>query len=420
MTTTSICFYNNGTLDKRAFTMLGLSAKSSDEAIGFFGTGFKYAIATILRHGCDVTITANGKEYNFYTKSDRFRDTEYNAIYCSYALSSYDNPDGVVKIELPFTTHLGASWKLWQAYRELFTNAKDEGGGVQPIDIDDPACTFKPGDVCVYVTGPDFVAVYDNHDMYFLNAETVVQGYKIRAVAQQQRSNNVVYYKTMYTGTQLDRLTYFTYDYTHTMPLTEDRTLNDTWLIGSHICELWLEKMSYDLLIEHLPKIAKDVYYEYHLNTGYHTGSEDFMRACEYLNKHNRPMPMWARDAYIRQLPFSQQIEPYTPTRFERRKLKRAIAILAHHKRIIDTDKLVLCASLPEDVLGYYNKGFIYISREAFNRGFEKLLGTLYEEHIHMIEGLDDMSRAIQNLLVDKCAALMEQVYMMEHEYEDK
>ena len=62
----------------------------------------------------------------------------------------------------------------------------------------------------------------------------------LRCVAKKEDSDNVVYYKTMYTGTKLDRPTFFTYDYVSTDELTEDRTLADTWYIRTHIGELWV------------------------------------------------------------------------------------------------------------------------------------------------------------------------------------
>jgi hypothetical protein len=94
--TKAICFFNNGQLDRRSFTMLGLSAKSDDRAIGFFGTGFKYAIATLLRHGAKIHIVA-GKddEYVFYTSPDTFRGKEIQVIYVHHMSTHRET-------ELPF------------------------------------------------------------------------------------------------------------------------------------------------------------------------------------------------------------------------------------------------------------------------------------------------------------------------------
>ena len=47
----SIIFTNQGEIDIRAVTTFGVSVKNDNSAIGMFGTGLKYAIAIILRHG---------------------------------------------------------------------------------------------------------------------------------------------------------------------------------------------------------------------------------------------------------------------------------------------------------------------------------------------------------------------------------
>lgn len=426
---TTICFYNNGTLDKRAFTMLGLSAKSSDEAIGFFGTGFKYAIATLLRNDCRVQISIRDENdnsvytlYEFFTRRDKFRDKEFDFIYYSYPLSSYDDPHGVVERELPFTTHLGANWKLWQAYRELYTNALDEGGGVKLCDL-----SYEPDDepagVYVYVIDnahDEFVNVHEKRHIYFLDRPTLAESRRMRCVERVVEADSAIYYKTMYTGTKVDKMTYFTYDYKSTQTLTEDRTIADTWYIKHHITEVWLQGMSYELLIESLPRVSRDDYFEYQLSTDYCSPSEQFIKACAYLIEHHRPMPMWARDIYTKTRPFIEQVEGYKPNRFQQKMLEKALLILKHHACIIDTNKLVTCASLPDNFLGMYRDNNIYICKAAFEKGFTTLLGTLYEEHLHCAHDLEDYSHKMQNFLVDKCAMLMEQIYAMEEDYRDK
>ena len=77
MTTSAICFSNPGTIDHRAFTMLGLSAKEGDKSkkIGFFGTGFKYALAVLLRENHYVQIVSGEDTYTFSIADEDFRGT---------------------------------------------------------------------------------------------------------------------------------------------------------------------------------------------------------------------------------------------------------------------------------------------------------------------------------------------------------
>jgi hypothetical protein len=405
--TTRVIFYNNGTLDRRAFTMLGLSAKSSDNAIGFFGTGFKYALSVLLRHGADISVITPETKYVFYTDKGSFRDKEFDFIYAHDMTTDRE-------FELPFTTHLGANWKLWQAYRELYTNALDEGGGVMTTDA--PVQEFENmGSVMVIVELNELVAIAAEHDKYFIKADAVASDKIIRCVEKRHNDDNVIYYRSMYTGTKTEKPTYFTYDYVHKVQLTEDRTLADPWYISSHIYDLWIRGMTYDALVEHLPKIAHSSYYESQLQPSYREPSADFIKACAFLVEHHLTMPLWARDTYIKTRPLDEQYDRYKPTKFERLQLDHAIKVLNHHNIMVTHNVLHLCVSLPDDVLGLTRDGKIYIAKLAFERGPVAILGTIYEEWLHYSEELEDHTRKMQNVLVDKCASLMEQVYQIEH-----
>jgi hypothetical protein len=78
---------------------------------------------------------------------------------------------------------------------------------------------------------------------------------------------------------------------------------------------------------------------------------------------------------------------------------------------MVDIDTIVTCASLPNDILGLAkDQTTIYLAKEAFERGHICLLGTLYEEWLHLTKRYDDNTREMQNHLVDKVANLMLQV----------
>lgn len=116
MNNTVACFKTKGIIEDYAFSVFGVSAKESDNPIGRFGTGLKYAIAVTLRLGGEFTIYRGLDPIKFTAKDETFRGQEgYLRIYAG------DTP-------LPFTTHLGGGWEGWQAYRELYSNTFDEGG----------------------------------------------------------------------------------------------------------------------------------------------------------------------------------------------------------------------------------------------------------------------------------------------------
>ena len=114
-----VIFSNPGLIDLRAITTFGVSSKENDSAIGFFGTGFKYALAILLRERQDITILrGKTKKYKFSHKTQTVRVDKFDFIYMN-------------EQALNFTTDLGKTWKLWQAYRELYCNCVDEYGKVE-------------------------------------------------------------------------------------------------------------------------------------------------------------------------------------------------------------------------------------------------------------------------------------------------
>jgi len=411
----TICFFNNGAFDKRSFTMMGVSAKPIDGAVGFFGTGFKYAIAVLLRHGCSISVSVrddageNGyTQYTFSTIGDTFRDKDIEVIRC-------ESQDGI--LEMPYTTHFGINWKLWQAYRELYTNCVlDERGGVRVVDEDYQDDVGGVADVSIFVSGDEFVKVHEQHNKYFIPADvpTLCASVDMRAVPRVENSDNVIYYKTMYSGTQMEKETYFTYDYISTQRLTEDRTIADTWCIRNEITDLWYNHMSRDMLIDSLPHVAKNHWYESGLSASNWGCGEAFKSACKYLIANHIPIPMWAMETYTHTLPFGQQINKYKLDDYHKTLLDRAIRVMKHLDMIVDRKLVCPCVSLPNEVLGLYRDGKMYIAKGAFDRGFTCLLGTLYEEWLHHTSKCEDLTREMQNKLVDRIATLMERIYTVD------
>src|SRR5690606_20364037 len=120
----------------------------TDNPIGMFGTGLKYAIAVLLRNGNCIEITNKDKTYSFSIHDIDFRGKSFQQILCNGK-------------KLPFTTEYGKNWELWQAYRELHSNTVDEEGISfigEPMD--------EGTSIVVY--GESFVKCVENHNDYFV------------------------------------------------------------------------------------------------------------------------------------------------------------------------------------------------------------------------------------------------------------
>src|SRR4051812_38184717 len=97
-----LVFSNPGVLEMELVKMMGVSVKESSDPIGFFGTGLKYAMATALRLGGEMTIFTDGQRYDVRGRKMTLRDKEFTQVMLN------DEPLG-------FTTELGKQWEAWMA-----------------------------------------------------------------------------------------------------------------------------------------------------------------------------------------------------------------------------------------------------------------------------------------------------------------
>lgn len=213
----SIVHATPGLLDIRAITIHGLSAKpSSDKPIGKFGTGLKYAIATLLRHGCRVQLFIGATEFEFFVKPGDFRGIEYQQIYMKKRngiLSKWQS------VELPFTLQYGKYWEPWQAFRELHSNTLDEGG--QTGVYDNYPCARD--ETVFIITGDAYAQAYYDKDKTFLpNALTRRESSATLEVINQPSEH--LYWRGIRVH-DLPKPSIYTYNILKDMELTEDRTL---------------------------------------------------------------------------------------------------------------------------------------------------------------------------------------------------
>lgn len=135
-------FITPSVLPLDAFTHFGINAKpNSVSPFGFFGTGLKYAVSIILRLGGKFQLFVKGVEYEFYLYDKEFRGKDFKQV--RMRKRKLGKLTWSKSTALPFTTELGKNWELWQAFRELESNTRDENGCTHvvwdsmPIDIDE-------------------------------------------------------------------------------------------------------------------------------------------------------------------------------------------------------------------------------------------------------------------------------------------
>lgn len=226
----SIVHVTPGLLDIRGFTILGLHAKpNTHNPIGKFGSGLKYAVATLVRLGCRVQVFIGETEYEFYTKDADFRGVGYKQLMMKKRkgfLSKWQY------IELPFTTEFGKFWQAWQAFRELESNTRDENGEtyINRMQVDDFSKGIteayiepKANTTMIVVTGMPYEEAYRNRDQVFLpQALTKWEGDDKVQVFNEPSKH--LYWRGIRIY-DLDKPTLYTYNILSDLEITEDRTL---------------------------------------------------------------------------------------------------------------------------------------------------------------------------------------------------
>lgn len=212
-----IIFQNPGAIDIRALTTFGLSSKAGQDKIGRFGTGLKYATAVILRAGGKMNIKTAEGVYDIGTVSDNFRDREVTQI------TMNNNPIG-------FTTELGRDWEIWQAFRELYANALDEGGDVTRAEGEQDLCGDE---TLISVDLAAFEAIFFSMEEHFIGRDETPVSSSDGLDVYHGRSLFI-----FYRGIAIMKLkepAAFRYNLKGLIDLTEDRTAKYGWQVKSRL-----------------------------------------------------------------------------------------------------------------------------------------------------------------------------------------
>jgi len=201
-----IVFKNEGILDINSIITFGVSVKEKESAIGFFGTGLKYAIAVLLRNGCDIFIKSGEDVYGFSTDELIVRGHSFTVVMLNGA-------------PLSFTTEYGKTWELWQAARELYSNCLDECGTV----TDEMDVNFHGTQVVVQ--GYPFDLVWKERHTFLLSAPVLWANDKLEVC---EGPSEYAYYQGIRAYT-LPTKSKFTYNLKTHQKLTEDRALANWW-----------------------------------------------------------------------------------------------------------------------------------------------------------------------------------------------
>lgn len=408
-----LVFRNKGLLDLNCIRLMGVSVKDTKSSIGFFGTGLKFAIATILRLGGDVSIlTQDGgvfKKYRFDTKHLTVRDKDFSQV------TMDDEPLG-------FTTELGRQWEAWMAIREIYSNCLDEGGDViyqEPIlQLVNPA--GREQRTWIIITGDLFVEIWKNKNDYFIDPERL-PAHSTPFVHSYEKENEAcrgIFYKGILVG-EFPYKTLYAHNLQAKIDLTEDRSVKYTWqaaeLLEKTIITSNDEAFVRKCLLTHQSFEGQLPFTDSHhsLDEKFKIEpSEVFRKVCHFIAKQ-RP-----RDVCLNAVTWLEKrtrelhgFEECPISDVQKMQVDRALSCLNKmgFGEEISRYPMRFMNWLGEGVYGRAMNNEILISKECFDLGTKFLTSTILEEYVHNRYGYKDHSRELQTWLFDRLITMAEE-----------
>ena len=391
---TWIVFENHGEIDPRLITTMGVNVKENDSAIGYFGTGLKYAIAVAAREGAEVVIASGETEYVFAAQPETIRGKTFQFI------TMNGQPLG-------FTTELGKNWAPWMAYREFYCNAMDEGGEVR-------VATERPepftGRTVIAIRGGSMLRAHQNRHEWLISGAPF-------AANSWAEAHHGAGLGLFYRGILVSKLNYpsvFKYNLVREQGLTEDRTLASAFYAQQQIAHFWAEG---NAPVESLRQVILPPETSYEAKMDWDWSSiaptEQF---CEEVLSAYRRNSARMNDSLINLIrKHRRDAKEFAPaevelTRVEQTMLDRALAALVRFGQPVEFPIVVVESLGSQALVGLARDGKIYLTKATFGKGTKFVTSTLLEEQLHLSLNLPDCSRAMQDWLMDKVISQFEEI----------
>ena len=151
-----MCIKNNGLIYPEDIKLIGSSTKRGVEGkIGQFGSGWKYALAWLLRNELTIKIFSGIEEIVVDFTVKMHRDTPVKVLTVNGEETSITSGMGEI------------DWKGWMALREIVSNAIDEGGDNVTSNFN-PEFKGEEEKVTIYVEmNGELAEVLANYNDYF-------------------------------------------------------------------------------------------------------------------------------------------------------------------------------------------------------------------------------------------------------------
>lgn len=419
---------NNGVMDITGLYLLGASSKRNQNKIGMFGSGNKYAMAYLLRNNFELKICAGMQEVEVTTRPIVSRDQDFQLIVV-------DGKDTSI------TTEFGKDWELWQAIREVYCNALDEGGAVLEYVSEIKPCE---NETHFYIkTNTELKNLISQFDSYFAVSRKVLfecDHGKIYAKATDTKLN---LFRKQIRCFETELLSVYDYDLP-TIQIDENRLVKYSWYVASMIWNVIYSCTDKEVIRTILFQCSDSGYVEC-LNEDYSVARPELMSQeyIEVLNELKLAPKSMSGLVSIEEMGQTTII----PTQlFQQAKAVVDNSSLAAKFKVykdcfyVDVEPKELhyetlrkCAaffkecnydevnSYPVKVARFEDKtvhGFadiensiIYISELAVEKGVQYACETLLEEYIHIKHHVYDETRGFQNAAIGELINILKRNY---------
>lgn len=408
-----VVFSNKGVISPLSIKSFGVSVKESENPIGYFGTGLKYALAIYLRTGHSVEILSGGEWMRFSIVEQEVRGQKFPFVAMNGEI-------------LSFTTELGKNWEPWQAFRELYCNALDEKGGVDLIPHDS-APSVDSESTYIFVNGPQVIQSYEDRHNIVLDSSRLtlvpreLGAYDHKEVEIFNNPSSYLYYRGIRVK-KLTKISDLTYNILAPMKLTEDRGLENLGgainIIERNISSInspeILKKIftSEETFESTMSFSTVFIWNEYH--------SPSFISTLEemYLSNSdkNHPSLMFQYRSY-KSKHTPKNYEKATLSGIQEKQLKRAIQVLSKVARLsLSMEDILIVKDLGEQTMALIDPQSkkIILSQKAFHFGTKFIVSTLIEEKMHIETAYGDLTRSFQTAIFDALTSVIEEFVIKE------
>lgn len=424
---------NSGEIEVESFKLLGASTKREEDGkIGFFGSGIKYSIAFLLRNNLNFKVFSGENEVVFSVQPTSFRDKSFDKIL-------------VNGTETSLTTSWGPNWTKWQIFREIVSNALDEGG----FNISKKeAALGEVGKTKIFLKYSDFEDYYKNISNFFLLGDKNIAG-----IVQKEEPSDLIVYKmgvrvvqevTEDSSTKLPA-SVFNYNI-NSITLNEERVA-DRWQIEYLSCKLLMsltDKSVITRLYNLLTSESNSSLFEYKVleSTIYSAPTREWLEVIEsspytlapkssmlglaenrgerFIRKHKvRSIP----DALYNRLKevflddFTKNIDKISGisgdyveleiTRNQKKLITQALEKISEAGIDVRYPIKVVSFFKEGSIMGLAKDETIFLSDKVFDVGILYVISTILEEYIHLKHSVRDETRQFQDVALNLLASVI-------------